>query len=173
MFAKLLLSMVIITSGGIIGYIMAFRYVQRLQQLKNLYISFQLLETEIQYSSNSLPGALYRVGMKSNKFIGDFFLDTQRILDSRTGCSIEEAWAKAIESNISSTSLDQEDQDVLLDFGNNLGCTDREHQLKNFQYIYLQLKKRQEHAEIQRQKNENMFKNLGVLIGIAIVIVFI
>ena len=173
MFAKLILSIIIITSAGIIGYVLAYRYVQRLQQLKNLYLSFQLLETEILYSSNSLPIALQKVGIKSNKSVRDFFLDTYKILDSRMGCSIEEAWTKAIEDNITGTSLNREDKEILLDFGNNLGRTDKEHQVKNFNYIYLQLKKNQENAEIQRLKNEKMFKNLGILIGIAIVIVFI
>ena len=62
MLAKLILSLIIIISAGIIGYVLAYRYVERNQELKNLYIAFQLLETEIMYSSSSLPIALKRVG---------------------------------------------------------------------------------------------------------------
>jgi len=171
--AKLVLSITIITSAGIIGYVLAYRYVQRLQQLKSIYLSFQLLETEIMYSSNNLPRALEKVGNKSSSSIKNFFLDTYRTLEGRLGLSLEEAWLKAVENNIARTSLDEEDKAILLDFGLNLGCTDRENQVKNFQLIYLQLKKRQDHAEELRLKNERMCKNLGILLGIAIVIVFI
>lgn len=173
MLAKLILSIIIIASAGIIGYVLAYRYVQRNQQLKNLHIAFQLLETEIMYSSSSLPMALKRVGLKSNSPIGSFFTETYKILDSRLGYGIEEAWSRTVEDTISETSLNHEDKEVLLDFGFNLGSTDKEHQIKNFQFIYLQLKKRQDDAENLRMKNEKMFKNLGILIGIAIVIIFI
>ncbi len=173
MFVKLILSIIIILSTGIIGYIMAHRYVQRLQELKSLFLSFQLLETEIMYSSNNLPRALEKVGKKSNSSIQNFFLDTYEILKVRSGLSVEEAWLKAIESNISKTALNSEDKDMILDFGFNLGSTDRDNQIKNFQLVYLQLKKRQDNAEAMRFKNEKMCKSLGVLIGLALVIVFI
>lgn len=173
MLTKLILSFIIIASAGIIGHVLAYRYVERNQQLKNLYIAFQLLETEIMYSSSSLPMALKRVGVKSKSPLGGFFTGTYKILDSRQGFGIEEAWSKAVEEIIFETSLDNEDKDILLDFGLNLGSTDKEHQMKNFQFIYLQLKKRQDDAENLRMKNEKMLKTLSVLIGIAIVIVFI
>jgi len=171
--AKLILSLIIIISAGIIGYVLAYRYVERNQELKNLYIAFQLLETEIMYSSSSLPIALKRVGIKSKNPLGKFFTGTYKILDSKQGIGIEEAWSRTVEETISETSLNNEDKDILLDFGFNLGSTDKEHQMKNFQFIYLQLKKRQDNAENLRMKNEKMFKTLGILIGIAIAIVFV
>lgn len=173
MLAKLILSGIIIISSGIIGYILGNRYVQRLRDLKNLYISLQMLETEIMYSSNNLPRALKKVGKKSNITIQNFFLDTYDVLKDKKGLSVEEAWLNAIETNITKTSLNEEDKEILVDFGINLGNTDKENQIKNFQLAYLQLNKRQEHAETLRFKNERMYKKLGVLIGIAIVIVFI
>lgn len=170
---KGMVSIIIIISTGSIGYILAYRHIQRLQQLKNLYLAFQLLETEILYASTPLPAAMKKVGEKANKSISSFFTDTSRILNSKMGFSIEEAWTKAIENNFKFTALVWEDKEVVIDFGNNLGCTDRENQGKNFQLAYLQLKKQQEAAEYLRMKNEKMYKSLGILIGIAIVIIFI
>lgn len=173
MFAKIVLSMIIIISSASIGYVLAYRYVQRLQDLKNLYLSFQLLETEVLYSSNPLPTAMLRVSLKSNKTIGKIFMDTYELLNSRTGYGIEDAWQRAVDDNISHTSLLSEDREILMDFVKNLGATDKENQIKNFHLVYLQLKKQQEIAEGLKIKNEKMCKSLGVIIGIAIVIVFI
>ncbi|WP_168198274.1 stage III sporulation protein SpoIIIAB [Crassaminicella thermophila] len=173
MFVKTIFSIIIIVATAAIGYIFSYGYVQRLQQLKNLYLSFQLLETEIIYSSNPLPIAMERVGKKSNKYICNIFNDTYKILNSKIGYSIEEAWNKAINDNLMKTSLNNEDKEILIDFGKNLGFTDKENQIKNFQLVYLQLQKQQKIAEQLKMKNEKMCKSLGVLIGIAIVIVLI
>jgi stage III sporulation protein AB len=165
--------MIIILSTSIIGYMVAYKYAQRLQQLKNLYVSFQLLETEIIYASNSLPFAMKKVGERSSKGISKLFIDTHKILHSKIGYSIEEAWNKAIRDNIAYTFLENEDGEILIDFGKNLGNTDKEYQVKNFKIIYTQLEKQQQIANDIKIKNVKMCKSLGVLIGIAIVIVFI
>jgi stage III sporulation protein AB len=173
LFAKIIFSSLIILCTAAIGYIFSYEYTERLYQLKNLYLSFQLLETEILYASNPLPIAMQRVGSKSGKKINEIFTDTYKILYSKRGYSIEEAWHKAIAQNIKNISLNKEDEEILIDFGKNLGFTDKENQIKNFQLIYLQLKKQQDHAEHLKMKNGKLCKSLGVLIGLAIVIVFI
>lgn len=172
-FVKLILSLIIILSTASIGYILAYRYVQRIQQLKNLYVSFQLLETEVIYASNSLPIAMGRVGEKSHPSIRKIFIDTYKMLYEKVGYSAEEAWSRAVNEHFIYTALNDEDKEILMDFGKNLGCTDKENQVKNFHLIYLQLKKQQQSAEGLRIKNEKMCKSLGVLIGIAIVVIFI
>ncbi len=114
-----------------------------------------------------------RVGRKSNPIVGEFFMNTYRILSKKTGCSIEEAWDQAIRDNFLNTSLAKEDGEILKDFGKNLGSTDKENQLKNFKLIYLQLEKQQKDAENLKNKNAKMYKSLGALVGITIVILLI
>ncbi|TCO79183.1 stage III sporulation protein SpoIIIAB [Marinisporobacter balticus] len=173
MFAKTIFSIIIILSTATIGYVFAYGYVQRLHQLKNLYLSFQLLETEIIYASNPLPIAMKKVGERSHKTIRKIFTDVYDILHSKMGYSIEEVWNTAINNHFKQTSLNMEDKEILLDFGKSLGFADKENQIKNFKLIYLQLEKQQQIAEGLRMKNEKMCKSLGILVGIGIVIVFI
>lgn len=173
MFAKMIISIVIVFSAGAIGYIHAYRYKQRLKQLKDLYLSFQLLETEVFYSIRSLPMAMKRVGEKSHPSICQLFTDAYKTLHSKGGYSVEEAWENAVNDNYMKTSLTVDDREILKDFGKNLGSTDRENQIKNFHFIYLQLEKQQQIAHSIQIKNEKMCKSLGLLIGIAIVIVCI
>lgn len=173
MFAKIILSIIIISATATMGYLISYGYVQRLSQLRYLHLSFQLLETEIIYASNPLPIAMKKVGEKSNKTISKIFIDTYNYLHSKMGYSIEQVWNMALNNYFKQTFLNKEDKEILMDFGKNLGFTDKENQIKNFRLIYLQLEKQQKIAEQLRTKNEKMCKSLGLLVGIGIVVVFI
>ncbi|WP_169832945.1 stage III sporulation protein SpoIIIAB [Geosporobacter ferrireducens] len=170
---KVLFSLFILFSTSLIGYIYAFRYNHRVQQLRHILHGLQLLETEVLYSSNSLPEAMKRVGERSHSSIANIFLDTAECLFSRKGISLEDAWGRAVEGLGAYSSLQKIDQEVLIDFGKLLGTSDKENQKKNFHIVTLELQKQQKIAEEERSKNEKMCKSLGILAGLAIVIVFI
>ncbi|WP_165000357.1 stage III sporulation protein SpoIIIAB [Anaerophilus nitritogenes] len=173
MIIKILCSILIVLSSSIIGYLYSFRYLQRLQQLKDLYISFQLLETEITYVATPLVIAMEKIGSQSNQSIHQIFKDVHKILSKRIGYSVDEAWNQAIENNFNRTALTQEDKEILIDFGKNLGRTDQENQMKNFKWIYLQLQKHQQNADELKNKNGKLCKSMGILAGLAIVIILI
>lgn len=173
MFVKVLFSLFILFSTSLIGYIYASRYNHRVQQLRHILHGLQLLETEILYSSNSLPEAMRRVGERSHPSIASIFLDTAECLYSRKGIGLEEVWCRAVKSFGANSSLQEMDQEVLTDFGKQLGTSDKENQKKNFHMITLELQKQQKLAEEDQCKNEKMCKSLGILAGLAIVIVFI
>ncbi|KXG76792.1 stage III sporulation protein SpoIIIAB [Thermotalea metallivorans] len=170
---KLMISAVIVLSASLIGYILSYNYVQRPKQIKNLILSLQLLETEILYMLTPLPQALKKIGSKGNTELAGIFKEAGSLLETRRGYDIEDAWQQAIEQKIRFTSLSEEDKEILIDFGKNLGSIDRENQIKNFNFIYAQLKKQQQTAEELRAKNEKMYRSLGVLLGLAIVILFL
>lgn len=170
---KTLISLTIILSTSLIGYIHAYRYSQRVQQLRYILHGLQLLETEVLYSSNTLLEAMRRVGERSHPSVGGIFLETYKSLYNREGISLAEAWARAVETQSVRTSLEKMDKEVLIDFGKGLGLSDKENQKKIFQLTMLEIQKQQQAADDLKSKNEKMCKSLGVLIGIGIVIVLI
>jgi len=82
-----------------------------------------------------------------------------------------EAWHYAIEN--SNTDLTKEDITILYNLEKLLGKTDVEGQLNEIelikQFIEVQIKK----SEEEQSKNEKLYKTLGVVVGLAIVIVLI
>ena len=82
-----------------------------------------------------------------------------------------EAWNEAIET--SNVTIDREDKDILKNLGKLLGKTDIEGQLSEIEltssFLDTQIKK----AEQEREKNGKLYKTLGVITGIGIVIVLI
>ncbi|NMB08302.1 MAG: stage III sporulation protein AB, partial [Tissierellia bacterium] len=60
-----------------------------------------------------------------------------------------------------------------LSLGRVLGSSDRKDQEKNFSLILKQISFLQNDARLEKEKNEKMFKGLGILIGLAIVIILL
>ncbi|MBF8982652.1 stage III sporulation protein AB [Lutibacter sp. B2] len=173
MIIKIVLSILIIIASTSIGYLYSYKHNQHSRQLKKLYTSFQLLETEMMYSSSSLPYALNKIGMKNKYALKNLFVDTAELLSNKCGYSLEEAWIYSINKNFHKTCLSEKDKEILISFIRNLGYTDKEHQKKFFQSLYLELEQQQKFADDFYQKNGRLYKNLGLLTGLTIVIVFI
>jgi len=84
-------------------------------------------------------------------------------LENDTGITAGEAWAKAVKENIKNTSLNKEDEEIIISFGKMLGSSDVEGQIKNIRLTINQLKLQEQKAEELRAKNEAMYRNLGYL----------
>ena len=130
----------------------------------------QMFENEISFLSNLLVDAFNRICNSSNSEVTIFFKDTSNIL-STDGSNGSEAWKKAVKKNIKKTALNKEDEEILVSFGKMLGNSDLEGQIKNIRLTLCQLKLQEQKAEEYKKKNEAMYKALGVLGGLAIVII--
>ena len=84
--------------------------------------------------------------------------------------SAGEAWEKAIDK--SETSLNNEDKNIIKSLGKMLGKTDLEGQVSEIKLVQNFLNNQIENAEKEKQKNEKLYKTLGGVIGLAIVIIF-
>ncbi len=132
-----------------------------------------MLETEISYSLNPLPEAFKKISERIPKPIGTFFEFMSEQLLKDMGKPIYETWQLALQKLNDEASLKAEDMDILHDFGQGLGLSDRDEQLKNLQLAQEQLKLSEANADTLRQKNEKMYKTLGVLVGMALVLIII
>ncbi len=71
------------------------------------------------------------------------------------------------ESNL---EINEEDKNILKGLSKLLGKTNLEGQVREIELTQSFLKKQIEDAEQERQKNEKLYKTLGMTIGLAIVI---
>jgi stage III sporulation protein AB len=69
--------------------------------------------------------------------------------------------------------LQKEDREVLIAFGNALGCSDTQSQIKNIHLTCSKLLMEEKNAQALRDKNEKLCKNLGVLGGILVSLLFL
>ena len=70
-------------------------------------------------------------------------------------------------------NLKKEDKEALKEFGILLGKTNKEGQINQIKFVSELLERQIEKAEIEKAKNETMYKKLGMIFGIGLVIVLI
>ncbi|HOQ07528.1 MAG TPA: stage III sporulation protein SpoIIIAB [Clostridiales bacterium] len=172
MFLKIAGSMIVLLASSFLGYILARDCSRRPQQLRSLQNLLQMFENHITYLSDVLVEAFDRIS-RSGVETGIFFRTAAELLKDGTAANASEAWEMAVRNCIGLTALNKEDEQILLSFGKMLGSTDLEGQIKNIRLTLGQLAVQEEKAEENRKKNESMYKSLGILGGMALVIILI
>lgn len=173
MLFKIAGSIIVILSCTFLGCILSADCKRRPRQLRELQSMLQMFENQISYLSDVIVEAFERISKVGCNETCIFFSRTVEILKEERSISASQAWEKAVRQNIRKTSLNQEDEEVLLGFGRILGSSDLEGQIKNIRLTLGQLKLQEGKAEDSRSKNENMYRSLGILGGIAVVIVLL
>jgi len=123
--------------------------------------------------SSVLTDAFHYVYKSSGSEVAEFFRLTVRNLKFDNSINAAQAWEKAVVEGIRNTALNREDREILISFGKLLGSSDREGQIKNIRLTVSQLSLQEQKAEEIRKKNETMYRSLGILGGLAIVIIAI
>lgn len=173
MILKLLGSMIVISFSAFLGYIFSRECQRRPQELRELQMLLQMFENEISYLSSVLADAFETVYKSAGSGVGLFFGETVQLLQKEKTLSACEAWKLSVEKNIKNTSLNREDQDILISFGKILGNSDIDGQVKNIKLTLNKLKLQEQKAEDARLRNEKMYKSLGFLGGVAVVIILV
>lgn len=173
MLLKVIGIILVLLSSSFIGIMLSMNCRKRPQQLRELQVMLQMLENSICYLSEILTDAFDRIFNGNNSETGVFFGIASSNMKNIKNCNAEDAWNMSVSENILKTALNKEDEKILLSFGKMLGNSDVEGQIKNIRLTLNQLKIQEEKAEKARIKNENMYKSLGILGGMAIVTVLI
>jgi stage III sporulation protein AB len=173
MIFKLFGSIIVLLSSGFLGYVLSSDCEKRPQQLRELQVLLQMFENRINYLSDVLTEAFEKVYRSTSNEVGIFFRCTVLKLKQDRNITASVAWEEAVKENIKKTALNMEDEEILISFGKILGSSDLEGQIKNIKLTLNQLKIQEQKAEEHKNKNESMYKSLGILGGIAIVIVLI
>ena len=151
-----------------IGISIADRYKNRVNDLKNIRNILNILETKIKFTYEPLPQIFEEI---SNEFTGEVSRIFQIAKEKMLELSAGEAWHFAIEN--SNTNMNEEDLNLLNGLEKLLGKTDIDGQLSEInlikEFIDVQIKK----AEEEQIKNAKLYKNLGIMIGMIIVIILI
>lgn len=171
MLCKSIYSIIIVGCSSLLGFIFANTYIERSRLLNSLLYTLQMLETEIVYGATPIPIVMQKVGGKSRKEIRNIFLSAADLLNYNSGQTFDEIWHSAVTQETENTYLNKEDIDLLLSLGKNLGISNCEDQVKHIRLIQEEFKRHYELALIEQNKNVRLFKNLGFLLGITIVII--
>lgn len=171
MLLKIICSIIIVISTSLLGNIFANTYVERTRLLNSLLSTLQMLETEIVYGATPVPILFKKIGKKSKRELENIFITAANLLDEKQGQTFEEVWYKSVTEETKNTVFNKEDIEILLALGKNLGISNCEDQIKHIRLIQEDIKRQYELSLIEQGKNVKLYKNLGFLLGLSIVII--
>lgn len=167
---KLLSSLTIIISSSLLGVYYSKFYIDRVNNLIHFQHCIQILETEILYAANPLPEALKEVYKKGNKKVSFVFNEISKHLINSRNSNVYDGFINVVSILKDDFCFKEQDIEIILSFGRNLGASNRVDQEKYFKMVLLQLSNQQKEAELEKVKSVRMYKSLGVLIGFGIVL---
>lgn len=167
---KLLGSVIILLVATLFGFRMANRYAERSKQLRLFITALKILETEILYAATPLSEAASNIGERIQGPVGTFFAELGHKLREGQGVTAGEIWRETLAAHHMTLRLKEGDRDVLHSFGRTLGISDRQDQIKHIQLAVAHLGTEEQGAREEQSKNEKMWRYLGALMGLTLVI---
>lgn len=165
---KFILGIAVILCSTRIGILLSKKYVYRLEELDEIKNSFQIIENKIKYTYEPLEEIFQEMSEISSFEIKELFKNVAQNIKIK---GAEKAWKEEISK--AELSIKKEDKNVLKEFGNLLGKTNQEGQVNQIKFTSKLLDRQIEKAKEEKKKNEIVYKKLGLIFGVGIVVILI
>lgn len=168
MIFKFIFLTIILFGTSYIGILMAKKYSNRVKDLKEMRKALNFFEDKIKFTYEPIPDVFEEISSKVNENIGEIFKSSANLMQNE---SAGVSWEKAVDN--ANTNFSKEDNEIIKGLAKMLGKTDIDGQVSEIRltnkFIDVQIKD----AENEKNRNEKLYKTLGVTVGLAIVIVLI
>lgn len=165
---KILIYSVIFLTCSFIGILKSQKYIYRVDELKEFKNAINMFKTKIKFTYEPIPEVFEQIASSINPNIGSIFKIASHNMKF---CAAGEAWNKAIDTDLLNINI--EDKKILKDLSKLLGATDIQGQISQIEVTSNFLDEQIKKAEKEKEKNEGMYRKLGMIIGLGIVIVLI
>lgn len=167
MIAKFIISILIICICSYLGICKAKTYEIREKELKRIKSSLSFFKSKIEFTYEPIQEVFEQISKSVYLHKDNIFLRTTEHMKS---LDINSAWNESIEEN---ENFNSEDKEILKMFGKLLGKTDKSGQLSEIEITQEFIEKQIEKAEQEKIKNSKLYKTLGIISGVGIVIILI
>lgn len=161
-------SVLIIFICAYIGNNKANSFRLRVNKLRDLKCGFNIFKTKLEFSYEPVKESFYEISKLVYKENSNIF---KSYIENLENGNFEKAWELSVAEN--SYGFSKEDIMLINGFGKLLGKTDVNGQINEINLADEFLDKQIFDAEENRKKNDKLYKSLGIIIGIGIVIILI
>ena len=165
---KYLILGMILLGTSYIGILMSKKYSNRVKDLKEMRKALNFFEEKIKFTYEPIPDVFNEISHKMNHNISEIFEKSSKKMENE---SAGVAWEEAVDN--SDTNFSKEDIEIIKGLAKMLGRTDIDGQVSEIRLTSKFLDVQIKEAENEKNKNEKLYKTLGVTVGLAIVIVLI
>lgn len=166
---KLLGAAIIMLATTWAGFEAARKISARPRQLRQLKVALQSLEAEIMYTHTPLKEAAQKLQKQLPKPLNQLFASFAKRLEVGE-TTVKEAWDESLQEVWGFLALKQGEYEILSQFGEMLGKSDKYHQQKQILLTLTHLEREESEAIDLQGKYEKMMKSLGFLSGLLLII---
>jgi len=171
MFTSLAGALIIVAGCAAIGFYFAAYEGFRVADLQEFKKALLILSSEIEHLRSPLPQACENIARRTKAPISDLFHDFSESLTSNQGETAYQLWTQALSDNKKATHLAAEDIDVIEGFGKTLGYLDKQMQQSAITQTIEYINDKTVSLQSQSDKNKRMYRSLGIIGGLLLVVV--
>lgn len=164
-------SAIVLFSCTAAGIYMASKDKYRAEELMEMKRGLCMLKSEICHNSRPLYEAMIDISQMLEDTVSEIFEDSGRMLKARKAASASEAWEKTLKESRGRTFFKKEDIDAFISFGQALGGIDRDGQTANIDIALEYIDRKSDELIKKYAKDGRLFRSMGVMGGILIVVV--
>jgi len=165
---KILIYSCIFLTCSVIGILKSQKYMYRVNELKEFKNALNMFKTKVKFTYEPIPEIFEQIATNINPSIGSIFKIASHNMKF---CAAGDAWNKAIDTDLLNINL--EDRKILKGLSKLLGATDIQGQISQIEITSTFLDEQIRKAEREQEKNEGMYRKLGMIIGLGIVIILV
>ena len=155
------------------GLLLADTFKRRVAQLEDCQNVLSALEFDIGFMNMPISEALMRCGDRAKGGIRDVLMYVCDRLSEDRCRDMQGLWKRALDRFGQELCLTDEDKKILIDFSKALGSGDCANEINNIKMASARLSVAQNDARELAKRNVKVYRGLGLLSGIFIVIVLI
>lgn len=165
---KCIIFILIFSLSTYIGILISKQYSNRVNELSEFKIALNILKTKIRYTNEPLYNIFKEISGSLKGNVSNLFKNTCKNMQ-RDLASI--AWENAIENE--PLSIKKDDRQALKTMGKMLGKTDLDGQIGEIELTESFLETQIIDAQNEKNKNEKLYKTLGMVTGLGIIIILL
>ena len=165
---KLIIYIFILIASSSIGIIYSNKFKKRVDELKDFKTALNMLKTKIRFTYAPLKEIFEDISNSLKSKTSNVFFN---ICKNMKTCDVAESWTRSLQET--ETNITKEDKQIISGFGKMLGKTDLDGQLNEIELSLNFLESQIEKAEEDKRKNVKLYKSLGVIVGVGLVIILL
>ena len=144
------------------------KYTYRVKELQEMKNALNIFMTKIKFTYEPIPSTFLYISEKVEGNVSKIFKNATEEMENKPA---GEAWDKSLDAIV--TNMKKEDIDIIRNLGRLLGKTDIEGQISEIKLVNNFLDIQIKDAEEEKNKNEKMYRTLGIVAGMTITILLI